>query len=168
MSTVVSVNFEKSSGQLPSSTQDARGSGGVDTDTVWTWLAHVPDPEVPVVSVIDLGIVRDVRREGDAFTIVVTPTYSGCPATAVIAIDIQNALAERGLEQVEIETRLSPIWTTDWITAEGRQKLSDYGIAPPISGVNCAGALKGRAGCNMPPLWLSGDGGNQPVWLHPL
>jgi len=111
-------------------------------DEIWSVLESVPDPEIPVISVVDLGIVRDVARKGDEVTIIVTPTYSGCPATAVIAMEIEEALRRRGVERVKIETKLSPAWTTKWITKEGREKLRAYGIAPPVEADTCAGMLK--------------------------
>lgn len=94
-------------------------------------LESVPDPEIPVVSVCGLGIVRDVAVEGDVVRVVVTPTYSGCPATEVIAASIHEALVAAGAGKVCIETRLSPAWTTDWITPEARASLAAYGIVPP-------------------------------------
>ena len=111
-------------------------------DDIWAWLADVPDPEIPVISVVDLGIVRDVAWEGDTLKVTITPTYSGCPATAVIAIEIEEAIRRRGVEETLLETRLSPAWTTAWISEEGRQKLKEYGIAPPVDGSACAGALR--------------------------
>lgn len=102
---------------------------------VWNWLDAVADPEVPVVSIVDLGMVRNVRwteEDGDSTLVVtITPTYSGCPATAVIKEDIKRALQQRGLSRVQIETRLSPAWTTDWMTDRGRHRLLEFGIAPP-------------------------------------
>ena len=95
------------------------------------WLGKVPDPEVPVVSVIDLGMVRAVKISDDSVEIDVAPTYSGCPATEVIEDSIVRSLTERGVDNVSVRRVLSPPWTTDWITEEGRQKLLDYGIAPP-------------------------------------
>ena len=92
-------------------------------------LAGVSDPEIPAVSVLDLGIVRDIDPDGRG--VAITPTYSGCPATATIEADIRAALAGAGLGEVRLATRLDPPWTTDWITAEGRAKLLAYGIAPP-------------------------------------
>ncbi|MFC4174927.1 1,2-phenylacetyl-CoA epoxidase subunit PaaD [Microvirga sp. GCM10011540] len=102
-----------------------------DPDRIKSWLEEVPDPEVPAVSVMDLGIVRDVRWDGDELVVAITPTYSGCPATSVIALDIETALRARGIERLRIERRLSPPWTTDWITEGGRRRLEAYGIAPP-------------------------------------
>lgn len=100
-------------------------------DQIWGWLDEVPDPEIPVISVVDLGIVREVTLEGDTVKVAVTPTYSGCPATRVISMDIETALRDHGLDKVEIETRIAPPWTTDWLSEKGRAKLEDYGIAPP-------------------------------------
>ena len=94
-------------------------------------LREVPDPEVPVVSVVDLGIVRDVAVEGGVVTVTVTPTYSGCPAVQVIERDIVSALLARGAASVQVRTAWAPAWTTDWISDEGREKLRAYGIAPP-------------------------------------
>lgn len=101
-------------------------------ESVWNWLRDVKDPEVPVLSILDLGIVRDVRVSpaGEA-TVVITPTYSGCPAMDVIGMNIRMALAGRGFSKVAIEMQLSPAWTTDWMSAEGKLKLKEYGIAPP-------------------------------------
>ena len=101
------------------------------TEQIWDWLDTVPDPEIPVISVVDLGIVRDVVWDGDTLEVTVTPTYSGCPATRVIALDIETALHDRGIADIRIATRISPPWTTDWLTDKGRVKLMDYGIAPP-------------------------------------
>jgi len=98
----------------------------------WRVLAGVLDPEVPALSVVDLGIVREVSQADDgALAVVLTPTYSGCPATEVIAADIRSALDEAGCGPVRITYRLAPAWTTDWISDAGRRKLADYGIAPP-------------------------------------
>lgn len=97
-------------------------------------LANVPDPEIPVLSVIDLGIVRDVRVNDGRVEVDVTPTYSGCPATDVIASDIEAALANGGYPGSNVNRVLSPPWTTALISAEGRDKLKAYGIAPPVGG----------------------------------
>ena len=91
-------------------------------------MASVPDPEIPVISIVDLGIVRSADED----RVVLTPTYTGCPATQVIETMVREALDEAGFPHVRIETTLSPPWTTDWITPEGREKLRAYGIAPPI------------------------------------
>jgi ring-1,2-phenylacetyl-CoA epoxidase subunit PaaD len=98
---------------------------------VWGWLADVPDPEIPAVSVVDLGIVRDVAWEGDELRVTITPTYSGCPATRTIERDIVRAIRERGVERVVLDVRLAPAWTTDFLSPEAHAKLRAYGIAPP-------------------------------------
>jgi ring-1,2-phenylacetyl-CoA epoxidase subunit PaaD len=101
-------------------------------DRAWALLDRVLDPEVPVVSVRDLGIVRDVLEGDDGgMTVVVTPTYSGCPATEVIEESIVAALEGAGLGPVRVEMRRAPAWTTDWMSEKGRRQLRDYGIAPP-------------------------------------
>lgn len=115
-----------------------------DLETVRHWLSQVPDPEIPVISLTDLGIIRDVEWQEDTLVVTVTPTYSGCPATSVINLDIEAALRGHGIEKLRLERRLSPPWTTDWISAEGRAKLRAYGIAPPIDGTAADGRLAGR------------------------
>jgi len=102
-------------------------------EAIWTCLDEVPDPELPAISITDLGIVREVRQEGGAVVVALTPTYSGCPATAVIEADVTRALHEYGIERVRIERRLAPAWTTDWITPRGRERLKEHGIVPPAS-----------------------------------
>jgi ring-1,2-phenylacetyl-CoA epoxidase subunit PaaD len=98
---------------------------------VWDWLDAVPDPEIPVISVVDLGIVRDVAWAGDTLQVTVTPTYSGCPATAIINLDIETALRGHGIEKLDLKRQISPAWTTDWLSDKGRVRLQDFGIAPP-------------------------------------
>jgi ring-1,2-phenylacetyl-CoA epoxidase subunit PaaD len=105
-------------------------------EAIWHALDAIPDPEIPVVSIVGLGIVRGVEWElADPSTLVVrvTPTYSGCPATELIMAAIRESLVAVGVPRLRLETRLAPAWTTDWITPEARQKLRDYGIAPPDS-----------------------------------
>jgi len=98
----------------------------------WDVLAAVPDPEIPIVSVVDLGIVREVTESDDGrrVTVALTPTYSGCPATEVIARDVRTAL-EASYDVVDVHTQMSPAWTTDWMTDAAREKLRGFGIAPP-------------------------------------
>lgn len=108
---------------------------------IWQALGQVADPEIPVVSVVDLGIVRDVRVEGGKVEVVITPTYTGCPATHVIADEVARAVREAGYPDARIATALSPPWTTDWISEEGRRKLEDYGIAPPARATGKRGLL---------------------------
>lgn len=98
---------------------------------IWGLLKEVKDPEVPVLSILDLGIVRDVSISDGNIHIVITPTYSGCPAMDVISMDIRLKLIEKGYRNVSIKQQLSPAWTTDWMTEEGKQKLKAFGIAPP-------------------------------------
>lgn len=100
-------------------------------EQAWDVLARVADPEIPVISVTELGIVRDVRVDHEAVEVVVTPTYSGCPATEVIEQSIVEALREAGAEDVRVRTQLAPAWTTDWIAPAAQEKLRRYGIAPP-------------------------------------
>lgn len=114
-----------------------------DEAAVWTLLQEVPDPEVPVLTVLDLGVVRSVQVNGDTVHLEVTPTYSGCPATAAINMAIRDRLLQAGYEDVTIDISLSPAWTSDWISQEGRDKLRAYGIAPPVG--TAAGEGAGRA-----------------------
>jgi len=124
----------KSRGAGNESVQRPSTSLGTNEAGLWEVLRAVPDPEIPVISVVDLGIVRSVEPG----RIVITPTYTGCPAAQVIERDIRDALDAAGYRHVRIETALSPAWTTDWITSEGRDKLRAYGIAPPTRGeVEC-------------------------------
>ena len=94
-------------------------------------LAQVRDPEIPVITIEDLGILRDVQVEGERVVVTITPTYSGCPAMQEIEADVRAALAARGHRDVEVRTVLRPAWTTDWMTDAGREQLRAYGIAPP-------------------------------------
>jgi ring-1,2-phenylacetyl-CoA epoxidase subunit PaaD len=100
-------------------------------DELFALLETVMDPEVPVLSVVDLGIVRDAESTEDGVVVTVTPTYSGCPAMREIEQNIRAALEEQGIGPVDVRTTYSPAWTTDWISALGREKLEAYGIAPP-------------------------------------
>ena len=101
-------------------------------EDVWRRLAEIPDPEIPVISLVDLGVIREVDWDGETLVVGVAPTYTGCPATSVINLDIERSLREFGVERVRLERRLSPPWTTDWIKPEAREKLRAYGIAPPV------------------------------------
>ncbi len=107
----------------------------INKEQVYEWLSSVTDPEVPALTILDLGIVRKVDIGGSGsettVTIFITPTYSGCPAMDVISIGIRMALLSRGIGKVVIEPQLTPAWTTDWMTEEGKRKLKAYGIAPP-------------------------------------
>lgn len=115
------------------------------TDHIWQLLAQVPDPEVPVLNVLDLGVVREVNWNDEKLEIVITPTYTGCPAMDVISVNIKAILQEAGYENVEVKLVLSPAWTTDWLSEEGKQKLKAYGIAPPVGKSADKTALFGEA-----------------------
>jgi ring-1,2-phenylacetyl-CoA epoxidase subunit PaaD len=105
----------------------------VKETTIWSLLEEVNDPEVPVLSIVDLGIVRDVRREGNRIEVIITPTYSGCPAMDAIRMNIRMVLLQHGYTDAIITTVLSPAWTTDWMSNKGKEKLQAYGIAPPLA-----------------------------------
>jgi ring-1,2-phenylacetyl-CoA epoxidase subunit PaaD len=94
-------------------------------------LAQVHDPEIPVLTIEDLGVLRDVRVDGAHIVVTVTPTYSGCPAMDEIRADILSALSAAGFDDAEVRTELAPAWTTDWMSEDGKRKLQEYGIAPP-------------------------------------
>ena len=100
----------------------------------WAVAATVVDPEIPVLSISDLGVLREVRVTATGVEVAITPTYSGCPAMNMITLEIETALAKAGIAPVTVKTILSPAWTTDWMTQEGRDKLRAYGIAPPAKG----------------------------------
>ncbi len=147
------------------------------TDQVWDWLGQIPDPEIPVISLTDLGIIRDVAWDDDTLVVTVTPTYTGCPATSIISLDIERALRDRGVEKIRLERQLSPPWTTDWISREGREKLHDNGIVPPIDGTAADGRLTGRVArlCGtigpdhrMPPLRVKANGKSKSVRFDAL
>lgn len=99
--------------------------------TARTVAEAVLDPELPVLTLADLGVLRDVREEGDTVVVTITPTYSGCPALNEMRADLRRTLHAAGYEHVEVRTVLAPAWTTDWITEDGRRKLAEHGIAPP-------------------------------------
>ena len=145
----------------------------VSVEQVWEWLGEVADPEIPVISVVDLGIVREVAFEDDACVVTITPTYSGCPAMQVIADAVKEALQAHGLEQVRILSRLAPAWTTDWMSDAGKAALKGYGIAPPvqqaidISGLHAG--IRRRAApqvncphCGSPHTQLTSEFGSTP------
>ncbi len=98
---------------------------------IWQLLETVTDPEIPVLTVTDLGIVRDVKINGDSVEIIITPTYTGCPAMDMISMNIRLVLAENNYKNIRVTSVLSPAWTTDWMKEEGKRKLKEYGIAPP-------------------------------------
>ena len=134
---VLATSSRRTPGSLVGKEVRAEGDPGFrrdDVNAIRAVLASVPDPEIPVISVVDLGIVRSVEPD----RVVLTPTYTGCPAAQVIERDVRAALDAAGYRGVRIDTALSPAWTTDWITPAGREKLHAYGIAPPTrSAVQC-------------------------------
>ena len=112
-------------------------------DKIYKILEQVNDPEVPVLSVVDLGIIRDVNSADNQITITITPTYVGCPAMKTIEDDIQLEMKNNGFNDVLIKTIISPAWTTDWISEKGKQKLLAFGIAPPVGSAS-KGSLLGE------------------------
>lgn len=103
----------------------------IDKKTIYSYLAEINDPEVPVLSIIDLGIVRDVKMKNEELEVIITPTYTGCPAMDMITATIKIQLATLGFKKVRVTQALSPAWTTEWMSEEGKRKLKEYGIAPP-------------------------------------
>ena len=148
------------------------------TAEVWDWLSHVPDPEIPVISLTDLGIIRDVAWDDDTLVVTVTPTYSGCPADDGHQLrHREGASRQRASRKLELKRQISPAWTTDWISAEGREKLRAYGIAPPIDGTAADGRPDGprrphdrgsNLAVRLPALRLDHTDEGQPVRLDAL
>ena len=117
---------------------------------LWLLLEEVCDPEVPVLSILDLGIVRDIEIKNDVVEIIITPTYSGCPAMDAISMDIKFKLLENGYKKIKITSVLTPVWTTDWMTEAGKEKLKAYGIAPPKRAFNDEDELPSCPQCASP------------------
>lgn len=115
------------------------------TEQIHQILETVCDPEIPVLSILDMGIVREVKTESENIEIFITPTYSGCPAMDTIASDIQTAFKANGIENSKVTFVLSPAWTTDWMTENGKKKLQEYGIAPPVAESSDKSALEGKS-----------------------
>ena len=103
----------------------------VSTSKIWSWLEEVIDPEIPVLNVVEMGIVRDVEYSDNQAIVKITPTYSGCPAMNAIEMEIHNKLSEKGIESFKVLTDYKETWTTDWMTDQAKEKLKEYGIAPP-------------------------------------
>lgn len=116
-------------------------SNKITTDWIWKLLSVIPDPEVPAITITELGVVRDVKIIDGNVTVVITPTYTGCPAMKLFEDEIRKTLKEHGIEKVAIEMVYAPAWTTDWISDEAKERLRIYGIAPPINGTADKGAL---------------------------
>lgn len=121
----------------------------ITASRAWQVAAAVHDPEVPVLTIEDLGVLRDVREDGDRVSVTITPTYSGCPAMDTIRQDLVLALSAAGYRSVDVTTVLSPAWTTDWMSDEGKRKLEEYGIAPP-TGRAAVGPLRIQLGVRCP------------------
>ena len=109
----------------------------ISTDTIWGILKTIPDPEIPAISIVDLGIIRDVQCDDDMFNITITPTYIGCPAMSFIKEEIIYNMELQGVINYQVKTSLAPPWTTDWMSDEVKTKLKDAGIAPPSKNVIC-------------------------------
>lgn len=103
----------------------------ISPERIWEALRGIPDPEIPVVSITDMGMVRDVQVDGERVTVTFTPTFSGCPALHVIKGSIDEVVRGLGVQEVEVKSTLTPPWTTDWMNADARERLRQYGIAPP-------------------------------------
>ncbi|SIT00440.1 1,2-phenylacetyl-CoA epoxidase subunit PaaD [Neptunomonas antarctica] len=117
---------------------------------LWDILDEVKDPEVPVLSIWDLGILRDVERDGSSVVVTITPTYSGCPAMDTISSDVETALNKAGYSEVVINTQLSPAWSSEWMSPQGRKNLREYGIAPPEDADLCEDGLTPEAHARCP------------------
>jgi len=126
-------------------------------EKVWELLEDVFDPEIPVLSVVDLGVVRDIQVNEDEVQVTITPTYSGCPAMGVISTEIRLKLLGEGFPNVKIEMQLSPAWTSDWLSEEGMLKLEEYGIAPPVEPTGNVNQLFGKDIAVRCPLCKSED-----------
>ena len=126
---------------------DTASPGYSEIERLEALLEQVTDPEIPVVSIRDLGILRNISVDDGQVTVTITTTYSGCPAMSTIRADISQTLSQAGYEKIQVKQSLSPAWTTDWMTAQGREKLREYGIAPPqkSSDGNCALISPGTA-----------------------
>jgi len=101
------------------------------TDEVWAILNKIPDPEIPVISIVELGVVKDLSINGSVILVTITPTYTGCPATKFFENDITEAMKKAGFQEIKITYKYNPAWTTDWMSDESKEKLRVYGIAPP-------------------------------------
>lgn len=119
-------------------------SSAYSREEILHMLSDIPDPEIPVISIRELGILRDVKLEGESVSVEITPTYSGCPAMKAIEQDIVSLLQRKGINQVKVNLVYAPAWTTDWISDEAKEKLRAYGIAPPEKSTVDKSALTGK------------------------
>ena len=126
------------------------GAVGSASRRAWEVAASVADPEVPVLTIEDLGVLRDVVVDGERVTVTITPTYSGCPATEAIRDDVVLALTAAGFDAVDVRLTLAPAWTTDWMSDAGREKLRAYGIAPPTGRAAASGPIRLRLAVRCP------------------
>lgn len=110
-------------------------------EEIWNLLSEIPDPEIPVITIVELGVLRKVEIENNMVVVTITPTYSGCPAMKAFEDDIVSKLKENDIKDVQLKTVFSPAWTTEWMTEEAKRKLKEYGIAPPVSGSQDKGFL---------------------------
>ena len=113
-------------------------------EKIFSILSEIPDPEIPVINILELGVLRDVKLNGEEVIVDITPTYSGCPAMKMIQDDIFSKLKENGVEKIKVNMIYSPAWTTDWITEEAKEKLRKYGIAPPEKSTSDKNVLLGK------------------------
>lgn len=127
---------------------------------IWNYLEEVFDPEVPVLSVVDLGIIRSIQLNNGDFKVVITPTYSGCPAMNTIETDIRTKLTEKGVTHFTVNTVLAPAWTTEWMSEEGRRKLKEYGIAPPFLSNDGTGSPQECPNCGSKETELKSEFGS--------
>ena len=116
----------------------------IDKHHIIELLSQIPDPEIPVINIKELGVLRDVIVNENEVEVVITPTYSGCPAMKQIEDDIRSVMKKNGIENIKIKTAYHPAWTTDWLTNEAKDKLRKYGIAPPEKTTSDKGALMGK------------------------
>ncbi|WP_236591077.1 1,2-phenylacetyl-CoA epoxidase subunit PaaD [Neptunomonas japonica] len=121
-----------------------------EVKNLWDILDEVKDPEVPVLSIWDLGILRDVELDGSSVVVTITPTYSGCPAMDTISSDVKAELNKAGYQEVVIKTKLSPAWSSEWMSPQGRKNLREYGIAPPEDADLCEEGLTPEAHAQCP------------------
>jgi len=116
----------------------------VDTKSIFDLLNEIPDPEIPVISIVELGVIRDVKTQDRSIEVTITPTYSGCPAMKQMEDDVRAKLRSAGFEEIKINTVYSPPWTTDWLSEEAKNKLQKYGIAPPEESTTDKSFLTGK------------------------